>query len=252
MKGARGVLRVCAALVLLPAAALAQDLPAPVPAPSATADRVDAPAGSLAQAIITVDQESLFRDSAWGKRAIAALGDKTRQVAAENDRLFAQLSSEEAALTELRKTLPPEEFRTRATAFDERVQKMRREREDAALEIQELSDAERATFFRAATPVIGAVMRERGALVVLDQRTVLFSVNAIDVTRTVIMRLDTEIGDGAGVVRLPEPAPKQAPDAPADRAPEDAARDGVQAPGAPPMAPPAVDAPAAPAEGTGN
>lgn len=247
----RGALRICALLALLPAAATAQNDPTPASGSGAApaTGRIDAPDGSLAQAIITVDQESLFRDSAWGRRAMAALAEKTRQVAADNDRLFAQLSSEEAALTEQRKTLPPQEFRTRATAFDERVQKLRREREAAARELQVLSDAERSTFFRAAAPAIGAVMRERGAVVVLDPRTVLFSVEAIDVTSTVIARLDAEIGDGADAVQVPA----QTPDATEGAGSPGAAQDPPAAP-IPPLRLPSAsaDAPADLTQGADN
>src|SRR5699024_9355403 len=121
MRWVRCGLRVCALVALLPVTAAAQDgASAPSDTGSApAAARPGAAKGSQAQAILTVDQELLFRDSAWGRRAMAALAEKTRQVAADNDRLFAQLSSEEAALTEQRKTLPPDEFRTRASAFDE-------------------------------------------------------------------------------------------------------------------------------------
>ncbi len=239
---ARGVLRLCVLLALLPAGARAQD--APPLAGVQDAGR----GGDAASAILTVDQEALFRQSAWGQRAIAALADQTRRVAADNDRLFAQLSAEEAALTELRKTLPAAEFRARATAFDERVTRLRREREAAARELQQLSDAERGAFFRAAAPVIGTVMRERGALVVLDPRTVLFSVEAIDVTATVVARIDAEIGDGAGVVDLSQQSRDTAATPPS--ASDPAAADAPMPPVGLPA--PAADAAAPSAEGPGN
>ncbi|HRO13786.1 MAG TPA: hypothetical protein PLL33_01845, partial [Paracoccus sp. (in: a-proteobacteria)] len=44
-------------------------------------------------------------------------------------------------------------------------------------------------------------MGERGALVVLDQRTVLFSDERIDMTQALIARLDAELGDGAQIIR---------------------------------------------------
>ena len=50
-------------------------------------------------------------------------------------------------------------------------------------------------------------MKDRGALLVLDQRTVLFSDARIDVTAEVIARLDADLGDGAA-------RPESGPDRP--------------------------------------
>ena len=52
-----------------------------------------------------------------------------------------------------------------------------------------LAEAERNRFFAAAVPVIGSLMRERGAVLVLDPRTVLMSAEAIDMTDAAIARL---------------------------------------------------------------
>lgn len=163
----------------------------------------------MSKAIVTVDQEQLYSRSAWGKRAEALVAERLRALEAENDRLVKELSAEEAALTDQRATLPAEDFRARAAAFDERVTTLRREREAASLEVAALSDAERSTFFAAAIPVIGALMRERGAVVVLDPRTVLLSAEAIDITDAAVSRLDGEIGDGTGKVQPPTVVPRQ-------------------------------------------
>lgn len=196
---ARALLRAAALAVAGGAAALpagAQTLPGAA-APSAP-QPADAPASlALRQAVLTVDQEALYAGSAWGRRSQAQIEALTAQVSADNDQAFADLSAEEEALTEARATLPPDAFRARATAFDERVTQVRREREAAARSVALTADADRQRFFQAAAPVLGRVMKDRGALLVLDQRTVLFSDASIDVTAAVIARLDAELGDGA-------------------------------------------------------
>ena len=55
-----------------------------------------------------------------------------------------------------------------------------------------------------------AVMQERGAVVVLDRRTVLLSADGIDITNDLIARIDAELGDGADQPAAP-PAPAPAP-----------------------------------------
>lgn len=209
---ARLLIRAALLASLAPVGALAQEAPgaaASAPAsPAPTSPALQAGA-AMSKAIVTVDQEQLYSRSAWGKRAEALVAERLRALEAENDRLVKELSAEEAALTDQRATLPAEDFRARAAAFDERVTTLRREREAASLEVAALSDAERSTFFAAAIPVIGALMRERGAVVVLDPRTVLLSAEAIDITDAAVSRLDGEIGDGAGKVQPPTVVPRQ-------------------------------------------
>ncbi|WP_245155620.1 OmpH family outer membrane protein [Paracoccus ravus] len=164
----------------------------------------DQPQGILVQtptspgnsAILTVEAEALFARSAWGKRVQAELEKRSAEVASENDRLADQFATEEQQLTELRATLSPEEFRARADEFDKRVVEVRRAREQAARALQDEIESERAAFFRAALPVLGQVMRERGASVVLDQRAIFVAAESADVTDLVIERLDSTIGAG--------------------------------------------------------
>ncbi|MBB1499521.1 OmpH family outer membrane protein [Paracoccus sp. MC1862] len=157
-------------------------------------------AAALGRAVLTVDQEAMYRQSRWGMRAQAELAAQSRQVAADNDRAFADLVADEDALTAARATLSPEEFRQRAARFDERVMAVRAEREAARNALAEMSDLDRALFAQAAAPVLGRLMTARGALVVLDQRTVLIADERIDVTAATIAALDAELGDGREIV----------------------------------------------------
>lgn len=178
----------------------AQQTPAPVPAP--------APAAPAA-AILTVDQEALWSGSAWGRRAQAALEAEGVAIAAENDRIAAALEAEDASLTELRRTLPAEEFRARADAFDQRVQQVRRDRDAAATALRGRIADERTAFLNAALPVFSEVMAERGAVVVLDRASVFLSADAIDITAELVARVDARVGPGpaaAAPAGTPEPA----------------------------------------------
>lgn len=160
--------------------------------------------------ILTLDQDVLYLSSAWGRRAQAWLEAQGAGVAAENERLTRLLSDEEARLTDQRATLEPAEFRKLAEDFDLRATAIRRERAQAVQDLNEWAEADRAAFFRAALPVMGQVMQDRGAVAVLDQRTVFVSLDAIDVTDQLISVLDQRVGDGQGVV--PPPSSGQAGD----------------------------------------
>lgn len=147
--------------------------------------------------ILTVNQERLYEDSAWGQRAQRELGRKGGEIAEENDRIAAQLSAEEAQLTQKRAALAPAEFRKLAEAFDARATSIRRERAQMVQRLNAEAEADRAAFFQAALQVMGEVMQERGAVAVLDRRTVFVSLDAIDITTDLIERLNMRIGDGS-------------------------------------------------------
>lgn len=147
-------------------------------------------------AVLTVDQERLLAESLWGKRAKQEIEDKGQKIEAENELLAKQLSDEEAELTKKRETLDPAEFRKLADAFDARATEVRRERARLVQELSVEAEEDRNTFYRNALPVMGEVMQSRGAVAVLDRRTVFVSLDAIDITDELIEALDARIGEG--------------------------------------------------------
>lgn len=205
-------LALVAALGATASAPLAQTGPDPVPRPPTAGDPLPArvipgnggtsPAPS--SALLTIDQNRLYLESAWGRRAQAQLEEEGGQIAAENERLTQLLSSEEAALTERRPDLPAAEFRRLAEDFDLRATAIRRERAQAVQALNAWADADRAAFFRAALPHMGQMMAERGAVAVLDYRTVFVSLEAIDITDALLELLDVELADGADLAPAPE------------------------------------------------
>lgn len=175
--------------------------------------QTDAPSPP-ASAILTIDQDRLYSESAWGKRATLHLADVSASLAAENRDLEAKLVAEEKALSDARPTMDPAAFRTAADAFDARVVEMRRAQDAKSRAIGRIAEAERKSFYSAALPVMGEVLRERGAVVVLDSRAIFVSAESIDVTDEMIASIDARIGAG---VDVEDPAPETAPpaDAPA-------------------------------------
>ena len=188
------------------------------------------PGSALAQAVLTVDQEALYRRSRWGQRAQMQLAAESRQVAADNDRAFATLVADEDALTAARATLSAEEFRSRAAAFDERVTAVRQERDAARQALAAGAERDRAVFYQSVAPILGRIMTERGALVVMDQRAVLISDDRIDVTAATIAAIDAELGDGAAILSTDDAAARQGNGSPPPAQPAPAQSDVGTAP----------------------
>lgn len=198
------------------ASAQEQPAPAPSPAPSEAADPTGQPAQTAPHVlpqVLTLDQERLFTDSAFGRRVQEELNARSRALAAENRRIEQELVAEERELTELRPTLSVEEFRARADAFDAKVERVRAEQDAKARALTAFLDAERQRFFAEMVPVLRDVVRARRALAILERRAVVIAADSIDVTDDVIAGIDARIGTGAAPQipvdedLAPEPAP---------------------------------------------
>jgi Skp family chaperone for outer membrane proteins len=146
--------------------------------------------------ILTIDNDRLYKESAFGKRVFQKIEMRNRAVSDENRRLEAILEADERALTKQRSSLDPENFRILADAFDARVDDIRREREAEGIAFGTVLDDNRTLFFSVAVPVLEEIMIETNAAVILEQRSVFVSSNAIDITQTAIERIDAQLGDG--------------------------------------------------------
>jgi Skp family chaperone for outer membrane proteins len=164
---------------------------------AAGAAAAQSPQVELPPPILIFDAERLFADSALGRAVDAEVEEAARRLSEENRRIEAELLAEERALTDRRAELAPEDFRPLAQAFDEKVQRFRAEQDEKERALAELREAGRQRFLERAVPVLSDIVRERGALVLLDRRDVFLSADAIDITEAAIARLDGAPGDPA-------------------------------------------------------
>ncbi|WP_037970053.1 OmpH family outer membrane protein [Sulfitobacter noctilucicola] len=152
--------------------------------------------GSIVSAVLTIDSERLFLESAFGQRVAAEVEEQGEQIATENRRIEAELEAEEKRLTDLRATMAPEEFRALANEFDEKVQRTRTAQAAKGRALNELLEKEREVFLAAAAPVMERLMSDAGATVILEQRSVFVSASAIEITDDAIALLDETLGSG--------------------------------------------------------
>ncbi len=158
--------------------------------------------------IFTVDRDALFSQSKYGKRILAELEQERARLAREARRVEAALAEEEKQLTEKRDTLPAEEFRKLADAFDAKVQALRQETPAQEQAFSRRFEQERVAFFEKAGPVLGQLVRDLGGIMIIDRRAILLTTQNIDITAVSIARINAELGEGA-------------PDTPARSEPQD-------------------------------
>lgn len=153
-----------------------------------------APAASFAQqaSFRILDEDRLFRESLLGQEILSDIRAAEQALEEENQRISDQLANEERALTEARAQLSPEEFRTRADAFDQRVEAIRAERNQRSVELGRFSEAEARRFFDTVLPVLTGMMDEEGLVALLKPDTLILGSDWLDVTDAAIERLDAE------------------------------------------------------------
>lgn len=169
--------------------------------------RTPAPAGR-ADPILIIDQDRLFEGSAFGQATLSQLEADQADLLAENLTIEKALEEEERALTDQRKVLPPEEFLRLAQAFDTKVEGIRAAQVEKDRTLRQAVDESQRRFYAAVVPVIGQLMQDMGASVVLDKQTIILSLQRLDMTDTAIARIDAAIGDGSN---LPDATPVPAP-----------------------------------------
>lgn len=207
----RGPPAACAALAALLAAgpAAGQDTAPPAGAPQVPAPT--APQGPAQTPIVTLDQEALFLRSRFGLRVQREIEQERDALAAENRRIEAELIGEEQALTEQRAQMTPAEFAPLAEAFDAKVQRIRQQQDQKSTVLQRRLESERQTFFSAVGPILIELLRERGAVAVVDRNAILLAFEGLDVTAAAVALIDDRLGDGTGAAGAPAPPPTPDP-----------------------------------------
>ncbi len=145
---------------------------------------------SIPPPILTIDQDRLFAETQPGETVNAELEDKAAALAEENARIEAELIEREQTLTDQRPSLPPDEFRALADEFDADVQRIRAEQDEKARRLNQERETARQNFVGDVAGIISGIVRERGALVVLDRRDVFLSADSIDITGEAIVRIN--------------------------------------------------------------
>lgn len=157
---------------------------------------VPAAAQQAAPPVLILDSERLFFETQFGQRLSADLAAQASDLQAENDQIVATLTEEERSLTLRRPDMTPEDFRAEAEAFDMKVQEVRRVRDAKNVDLQVATAGARAEFEDRVQGIVAGIMLERGASLILEQRNVVLSVRAVNITDDAIARIDAELGDG--------------------------------------------------------
>ena len=163
--------------------------------------------------ILTIDSSRLLPGTLLGQSILSALAQEREAFAAESERIAAEFRAKELELTQQRETLPREDFAKLAEEFDLRVQAARLERDEGEAALAAQAESQEVLFLREVRPILGQIMEEAGAVVLLESETVLLRNGAIDVTTLAITRINEAT---RSVTRREEAQQPPAEEAPAE------------------------------------
>lgn len=163
--------------------------------------------------VLTINQQRLFEDSQFGKSSLTRLEADSRSLQAEIRKIESDLEIEERLLTERRATLPPAEFQPLASNFDEKVEKIRASWGAKDRDLKRQREQDQQKFFESAVPILAEMMQEMGAVILIDQSSVILSLDRVDITRIAIERIDARLAEAPAPDATPLATPETGPDA---------------------------------------
>ena len=152
--------------------------------------------GTENSVLFTVDLDKLLRASNFGKSIIRANNSARKALQNENEKLEAELLSEEKELSNLRKSLSADDFRIKAIEFDEKVTNIRRQQSEKEKSLVEGARKEEAVFLKQIYPLLYELLSQRGGSVLVDQRNVILWDNSVDLTDDAIEVINRTLGNG--------------------------------------------------------
>jgi Skp family chaperone for outer membrane proteins len=177
------------ALCLAPVTAQAQDGATAV---SPEAEKVRT---KLVFPVLVFDRSRVVAQSVSGAALEAKVEAARTELLEENKRIADELEAEEQALADIRNSLNPTEFRSRAQAFDEKVVAIRVEQDHKAQAIQTQYDDGLSVLEEDMNTALTGLARDFGAVLVFERGQVYLMSGAIDVSGLLIERLDAEAAE---------------------------------------------------------
>jgi Skp family chaperone for outer membrane proteins len=190
--------------------------------------------------VVVVSREGILLEARAARRLREAEEEMTARLQGQIDETKAEFAEEEAALTELRGTVPAAEFEARVADFDQRVRLARRVAQERAAILQKGFQDARAAIVAALPALMERLRIEAGARVIVNADQVLAADPAIDLTERAVALFDAE-GPMPAIPEIdlsrplvePQPEPPGAPGSGVQSGPQSGPLSGPQSPARP-------------------
>ncbi|MEX6723941.1 OmpH family outer membrane protein [Parapedomonas caeni] len=170
-----------------------------------------APAVAQQASVLVVNLDRVVNESAAGRAAGTELKAKAEAISAKDKSLAEKFKTEEDALTKQKDSvekgiMQPAQFEANVRGYQERRNKDIQDFNKLRVDFQRSQAYVVEQITAGAAPIIQEVMRERGASLVVKEGALEAFSNTLDITSTVVQRLDQKLPK---VSTTPPPAPAQ-------------------------------------------
>jgi Skp family chaperone for outer membrane proteins len=143
--------------------------------------------------ILIVDLQRVFAQSAAGQDAQRQLKTQEDQLNTRFKTLQDQFRKEEEALAKQRSVVDENAFRTRVQEFQTRANRAETDLNTRQQELRRSAAWVNQQILTGVNPILQELLQQRGANIITDRQQVLIAAPALDVTQTVIERLNTRL-----------------------------------------------------------
>lgn len=175
------------------------------------------PQGSTASGgnplILVVDRGAILRQSAAGKELIGQIEELGKAMEAKFRDEEKALRADAQNLQEQAGVLSAEARQKKERELRERGEALQKKVQEEQAAIQNGINKARTEIEQALGPILNTVFQERGATLMLERSTIVLGAVDIDVTATVIQRLDGALPSVKVVPSAPEPGDAAQPEA---------------------------------------
>jgi len=147
-------------------------------------------AQTAAASILVVDTVKIQDQSSAAKSMQTQMQEFEKKLQAQAKSAEEKLKAEEVGLKQQQTLLSPEQFDVKRREFETKVGDEQRKLQQEQQNMQAAVRDAQGTLFKALEPILKTLMTERGANMMVDRRMVLTSSDSLDVTATVIERLN--------------------------------------------------------------
>lgn len=150
-------------------------------------------AQTAAANILVVDTMRIQDQSSAAKSMQTQMQEFEKRLQTQAKSAEEKLKAEEVALKQQQTLLAPEQFDVKRREFEARVGEEQRKLQQSQQDMQAAVRNAQGALFKALEPILKELMAERGANMMVDRRMVLTSSDSLDVTSTVIERLNKKL-----------------------------------------------------------
>lgn len=152
-----------------------------------------APAAAAAADIVTINIQSILRDSAAAKHAKGLIDSKRGQYQADLKKIEGDLKKQDQALAEKRGILAADALEQERRKFMEQVTKAQQEVQDKRERLGEAYNEAVGEIQDAVMKIVDRMAKERGFKVVIPTNNLVYATPELDITKEVLAQLDKDL-----------------------------------------------------------